>query len=33
MVDEASYAKVNLKAPLEKICLLGCGVATCERNL
>jgi len=33
MVDEASYAKVNLKAPLDKICLLGCGFAIGERNL
>jgi hypothetical protein len=24
---------VNPKAPLDKICLLGCGVATGERNL
>jgi Zn-dependent alcohol dehydrogenase len=32
MVDEASYAKVNPKA-LDKICLLGCGFATGERNL
>jgi S-(hydroxymethyl)glutathione dehydrogenase/alcohol dehydrogenase len=28
VLDEACCAKVNPKAPLEKICLLGCGVAT-----
>ncbi|CAK9863747.1 unnamed protein product [Sphagnum jensenii] len=28
VMDEASCAKVNPKAPLDKICLLGCGVAT-----
>jgi Zn-dependent alcohol dehydrogenase len=33
VMDEASCAKVNPKAPLDKICLLGCGVATGERNL
>jgi hypothetical protein len=28
VMDEASCAKVNPKAPLDKICLLGCGVTT-----
>jgi len=28
VVHEQSVAKVNSKAPLEKICLLGCGVST-----
>jgi Zn-dependent alcohol dehydrogenase len=33
VVDEASYAKMNLKAPLDKICFQGCGVAIGERNI
>lgn len=28
VLDEASVAKVNPKADLSKVCLLGCGVAT-----
>lgn len=28
MVHEVSVAKINPEAPLEKVCLLGCGVAT-----
>lgn len=28
VVHEVSVAKVNAFAPLDKICLLGCGVAT-----
>jgi len=34
VMDDASYAKVNPKAPLDKICLLGSyGIAIGERNL
>ena len=28
VIPEISLAKVNSKAPLEKVCLLGCGVTT-----
>ena len=28
VVAEISVAKVNKEAPLEKICLLGCGIST-----
>jgi hypothetical protein len=34
VMDDASYAKVNPKAPFDKICLLGAyGIAIGERNL
>ena len=28
VVDYACVVKINPKAPLEKVCLLGCGIAT-----
>lgn len=28
MVAEISLAKVNPRAPLDKVCLLGCGITT-----